>query len=311
MDNCKDTIMKTKSILSLLVMLFALGTTTFSCKKDKTTTSSNPENPTQNEITGYINGLFSVNDSVQVYFSQGNLQYKASTNTWRFAENQYDIIGDGNANIASDYDDWIDLFGWGTSGYNHGAVCYQPWSTSIDSDDYHAYGNENSNLYDQTGQADWGYNAISNGGGTINSWRTLRYQEWAYVFNTRNTSSGIRFAPAQVNEVNGMIVLPDNWDPATYSLDGVNSYESSYTTNAITAESWSVMENAGAVFMPAAGIRDVTHVTAIEYTGAYWSSSQADGQEAVFVRFNDGGFDPSNVSTRCLGFSVRLVHQAQ
>ena len=43
--------------------------------------------------TGAINGLFSVSGSRQVYFSRGNLQYQASTNTWRFAEHQYDYIG--------------------------------------------------------------------------------------------------------------------------------------------------------------------------------------------------------------------------
>ena len=45
-----------------------------------------------NRITndGAINSLFSVSDDLQVRFSRGNLQYQASTNTWRFAENQYD-----------------------------------------------------------------------------------------------------------------------------------------------------------------------------------------------------------------------------
>lgn len=42
---------------------------------------------------GAINGLFSVSATQQVYFSQGNLQYQASTNTWRFAENQWDYVG--------------------------------------------------------------------------------------------------------------------------------------------------------------------------------------------------------------------------
>lgn len=82
----------------------------------------------QNNVpTGAINGLFSVGESSQVYFSRGNLQYQASTNTWRFAENQWDIIAEDNALITQTFDRWIDLFSWGTSGYDHGAVCYQPW----------------------------------------------------------------------------------------------------------------------------------------------------------------------------------------
>ncbi len=77
---------------------------------------------------GAINGKFSVASGKQVYFSKGNLQYQASSNTWRFAEHQYDFVGDdtngnvsvgsdkcNNALISSSYTGWIDLFGWGTS----------------------------------------------------------------------------------------------------------------------------------------------------------------------------------------------------
>ena len=117
---------------------------------------------------GALSGVFSTSDSTMVHFSQGNLQYRASTNTWRFATSQYDIIGLDNNKVSETYDGWIDLFGWGTSGYNHGAVCYQPWSVSVTEANYNAYGNTDYNLFDETGKADWGYNAISNGGNQEN-----------------------------------------------------------------------------------------------------------------------------------------------
>ena len=41
-------------------------------------------------------GVFSVAADKQVTFSPGNLQYTQSTNTWSFAENQYDYIGTDN-----------------------------------------------------------------------------------------------------------------------------------------------------------------------------------------------------------------------
>ena len=41
-------------------------------------------------------GVFSVSDSTKVTFSSGNLQCTQSTNTWSFAENQYDYIGFDN-----------------------------------------------------------------------------------------------------------------------------------------------------------------------------------------------------------------------
>lgn len=42
---------------------------------------------------GAICGQFSVDATRKVCFSKGNLQYQASTNTWRFGVNQYDIVG--------------------------------------------------------------------------------------------------------------------------------------------------------------------------------------------------------------------------
>ena len=124
----------------------------------------NPENH-----EGLLQGLFSVSETLQVRFSQGNLQYQASTNTWRFAESQISYVGEDNANVSENYDGWIDLFGWGTSGYSHGANAYQPWSTSTHYADYYAYGSYTNSLFSQSGQADWGYNPISNGGNTENS----------------------------------------------------------------------------------------------------------------------------------------------
>ena len=223
---------------------------------------------------GAVNGKFTINaGGDQVYFSQGNLQYQASTNTWRFATNQYDYIGDANSNISSSYNGWIDLFGWGTSGFNHGAICYQPWSTSQTNSDYYAYGTSwYNNLYDQTGMADWGYNSISNGGNTINTWRTLKSSEWLYILDTRNTNSGIRFAMAQVDGMNGLLLLPDNWNSSIYSISNAN-VAASFTSNIITASQWIVIQNAGAVFLPMAGSRNNVSSSGFNHYATYWSSS--------------------------------------
>ena len=261
---------------------------------------------------GAIAGVFSVGSTKKVRFSKGNLQYQATKNTWRFAENQYDYIGSDNSNISSSYNGWIDLFGWGTSGYNHGAVCYQPWSTSTTSSDYYAYGSYTYNLNDQNGKADWGYNAISNGGNTTNTWYTLTRDEWVYVFNTRSTASGIKYAKAQVNGINGVILLPDDWNTSTYSLNSTNTTGASYTTNTMTAENWSILEDAGAVFMPAAGYRSGTNVYHVGSYGGYWSASYYDSDRARGVWFIDDGLKPDNNGYgRRGGLSVRLVCTAE
>ena len=258
--------------------------------------------------TGAINGLFSVGENTGVVFSQGNLQYQASTNTWRFAENQYDYIGSANSNVSSTYTGWIDLFGWGTSGYNHGANCYQPWSTSTSNSDYYAYGNSQYNLFDQTGKADWGYNAISNGGNTENSgWRTLTWNEWDYLFNTRSTSSGIRYSKATVNGVNGVILLPDDWSADYYTLSNTNTSGASFSSNVITASQWATLEQHGAVFLPAAGYRDGTSVYIDGFGGNYWSASYLSSYSAYYVDFNDGDLDARYGYSRYYGLSVRLV----
>lgn len=292
---------------------------------------------------GAIDALFSVNATQQVWFSKGNLQYKASSNTWRFAENQWDFCGgttkvldengnwitefignvtDGsNNNPSSSNSNWIDLFGWGTSNYNHGAICYQPWSVSKNTSDYYAYGSYDYNLYDQTGRADWGYNPISNGGNQENQWRTLTRDEWAYILEWRQTASGIRFAKAVVNGVNGLIILPDNWNSYYYNLNYPNttSLEAEYNTNTISLSAWeSSFELHGAVFLPSDGYRSGTTNYNVGIDGYYWSSSchtytlfPWDEYGAYDMQFWDFGVNSTNTKKRFDACSVRLVQFAE
>ena len=263
---------------------------------------------------GAINGLFTINtDGDQVYFSQGNLQYigSAATPYWRFAENQWDYIGSTHNQGSSSQIAHRDLFGWGTSGYNHGATAYQPWATSSTTNDYYAYGNYTNNLYDQTGQADWGYNAISNGGNEENSgWRTLTTDEWYYVFDSR-TSATEKWGHGNVNGVNGMILLPDDWTLP----EGLNfTAEYSDWANVYTAEQWAQMETNGAVFLPAAGYRTGTSVYNVDSSGRYWSSSRFNSGSAYHMRFGSGSLDLQNNDfgiNRYNGYSVRLVRNAE
>ena len=224
------------------------------------------------------------------------------------------MIGEANFNISSSYSGWIDLFGWGTSGYNHGAVCYQPWSTNQNDADYYAYGNANYNLYDQTGKADWGYNAISNGGNTEHQWRTLTGSnsggEWEYLFNTRSTASGIRYAKACVNGVNGIILVPDNWSASTYSLNSTNTGNADFSANTISSTVWNgTLEPAGCVFIPAAGIRGSSVIYYVGSCGNYWSSSIYGGESGVF--YFDDVFVIFGGSNRHSGCAVRLVQDYQ
>lgn len=260
---------------------------------------------------GAIDGLFSVSETQRVWFSRGNLQYQASSNSWKFADHQYDYMGINNTNVSSSYSGWIDLFGWGTSGFDHGALCYQPWSVNCNDEDYLAYGQWSYNLNDQSGQADWGYNAISNGNNTTQTWRTLSYEEWLYLLDERTSPSGIRYAKAKVNDFNGVILLPDSWNESYYELNNFNQSDANFSCNVINASQWSTLEQYGAVFLPAAGYRHGIEIYNVNYSGSYRSSSVSSESNIWRLRFFDEGLCMDECEdSRCNGQSVRLVYSS-
>lgn len=245
-------------------------------------------------------GLFSVSSTKKVYISKGNLQYQASTNTWRFAEHQWDYIGDANMYISSTNSGWIDLFGWGTSGYNG----KYPYMTSNDSRDY---GNGNRSISGT--YYDWGvYNTISNGDGK--SWRTLTIDEWAHLLYNRNTSSGIRFVRAVVNNIQGVIILPDKWDRSYYTLNRINNRDTDCYGNVISYSDWiNILEANGAVFLPSAGFRDKYYSEILIYDiGKYgiYSASTVLDNDMYTLEFRENCLYIER-GYREHGYSVRLV----
>ena len=279
---------------------------------------------------GALSGVFTLSEHKKIRFSRGNLQYQASSDTWRFAENQWDYVGthfqgnnggyggtvegSDNADLSSNYDGWIDLFGWGTSGHNHGGLCYQPWSNSADNTNYYAYGQMENHLYDQTGEADWGCNAISNGGNQANyGWRTLTFGEWLNLFAYTDTPSGIRYAKANVNEVNGVVLLPDDWSSSYYHLSQVNDPEGQFSSNTISADDWKSMEEHGAVFLPVSGCRftGFMYIEGVNTMGRYWSSTRSDTNTSYCMSFRDGEAITLTYKDRSYGQAVRLVLQVK
>ena len=258
---------------------------------------------------GCLKGLFSVAEDKQVWFSQGNLMYKPSVGMWGFANHQCSFVGYDNANISADYDEWIDLFGWGTSGYNHGTVCYQPWSTDSNDTLYYAYGSMEYNLYDQTGQADWGYGVVMEEGDMeTHPWRTLSFEEWDYLFHGRSTVSGIRYAKAQVEGVNGVLLLPDDWSTSIYNLNNINQDGASFVSNSISQVVFeSELEIEGVVFLPAAGWRTAFNVKEVGSKGFYWTASAYGKKRSSALYFESDFLNTDVTKNRSHGISVRLV----
>ena len=244
------------------------------------------------EKPAFTVGEFAVSDSKKVTFSPGNLQYHPKNDTWRFAEKQTDYIGADNQYIADDYDGWLDLFGWSTNG---GTVKFGV-STSTTYDDYHG------------DFVDWGTNQI--GEDAPNTWRTLTKDEWKYVLDSRPYASTLR-GVAQVDGVNGLFLLPDNWEcpsDITFKIGFHSdcSVEAYGLYQTFTADEWMLMEAAGAIFLPAAGYRSGTSVSSVQYGGYYWSATEDGSIEAYCHRYysNQAGI---SYDYRYYGISVRLV----
>ena len=244
------------------------------------------------QTEGSLSGLFSVDNGKQVRFSQGNLQYQASTDTWRFAAQQYDCIGSTNTNISLFYQGWVDLFGWGSSGYSD----IKPWLIDYDMEANSITGTK----------YDWGLNnAISNGGNKAGLWHLLTIDEWEYIVNRRN---GSRFAKATVNNVRGLLLLPDGWSTATYALNAINDAEGGFESNYISATDWSdILETNGVVFLPCAGIREGTTVNYVNGFGRYWSSTYIEKARSLFIHQSD--IRPEGADYHW-GLAVRLVQDA-
>lgn len=274
---------------------------------------------------GTTNGQFSISGGKKVFFSQGNLQYQASSNTWRFAENQYDYVGwTGGNNTSSGRDTqsaWIDLFGWGTSGSAPaGGTARAPYYNSTNYDDYVNTITTDGTSWGENSEWDWGHNAISNGGNTAGTWRTLTNDEWLYLFgmegNDMEKDGHARYRKyfrATVNDVLGVVLLPDDVDESVVPgipAESSRGKASTFAGNTYTISAWAPLEAKGCVFLPAAGQRSGSELGYVNKYCYYWSSTSRVGWGQRRAYYVDE-MGPSLDSQRDYGYSVRLVRPAE
>ncbi len=253
----------------------------------------------------YVAKAFSVSANKQVIFSPGNLQYQASTDTWRFANNQYDYVGELNEEISPTNENWIDLFGWGTGN--------NPTNTSEDEADYATF-------------VDWGTNKI--GKDKPNTWRTLTLDEWEYLLSERPNAQTL-WGIATIGNIHGAILLPDDFAlPMNMIFLSGEDGDLGWALNVYTTQAWEKMEQNGAVFIPAAGYREwdidgmhfweetegdkILMVNDVQVFGFYWSSTILnDGYDdwvySVEICDEECVVDDGGLSRLAKGFSVRLV----
>ena len=270
------------------------------------TTLPTPETP-----EGGLDGAFSVANRKQVWFSQGNLQYHPVNNVWRFAEEQYDYIGKENDSISDHWDGWIDLFGWGTSGWpGSGVSCYQPFSKSTRPNDYLAGGILDAGLFNENENADWGYyNCITNGGNLPHEWYTLTKDEWNYLLGVRFTLSGVRYAKAIIDTIPGLLIPSDDWNSETFNLNAPNQAYAPFESNTLSLDDWEVLEANNVVFLPAAGHRRGKVSSEIKTSGNYWTSSgyEYSVSDAYDLFFTGYQMNAKHNTSVPYGNSVRVV----
>ena len=263
---------------------------------------------------GAINGLFSIADGRQVYFSQGNLQYEKSTQTWSFMEHQYDVLGIEGEDVGEDHAnvDVVSYFGWATSGCplreDLTDYYYQPYNTYEGSGSSYGPSVFNEDLLGEYINGDWGiYNAISNGGNVPAAWKTMTRPEWTYLFEDRANASS-KWGRGNIDGTNGVFLLPDEWAQP----DGVAQLESGsssrFNTNNYALIDWLKMQAAGAVFLPAAGWRTGTEISEVNEWASYWSTYGVDTRHARNLWIKNASIDPNDQSYRHRGYPVRLVN---
>ena len=219
--------------------------------------------------------LFSVSESTTITFSPGNLSYNSSTKKWSFASS----LGGGS------------LLGWsGSRTYNYGV------STSPITNDY-------------SGDfVDWGNLTIDSY--PPKTWRTLTSSEWGYVLNKRKNASDKK-GVARVNGTSGLILLPDFWE-CPKDINFVSGFVSTDFTNAqsFTTEQWALLENAGAIFLPASGTRWNTNTSDYGKKGSYWTPNVSSNY-VICMEFTATSIALSSLSDYPSGKSVRLVKDIQ
>ncbi len=209
-----------------------------------------------------LSGQFSTGKYEYAEFATGNLQYKPSTKTWRFAKQQYQVVGKDNINVGDEnFEGWIDMFGWsgdGKFGVNPS--------------------NKNEDYYGTF--VDWG---TKMGEG----WLTLSADQWKYLLNERTNASSLKQI-AKVGETLGIMLFPDNWThPADCSVtpttnhDPEDDEDTSYDFDSYnyTLTQWTKLEEAGAIFLPAAGRR----------AGGYGNTINKDQKEETNSANLNGG----------------------
>ncbi len=249
-----------------------------------------------------MDSKFSVAAGQQVYFSQGILQYSKVNRKWSFADNQYKGLGADNMTST----DMIDLFCYGQTDPN------ADYTKVVDS----VSGTDN----------DWARHAgITYDGVTtkqVDKWRTLTWAEWKYLIRretgiTINGKPNVSYVLANINNQDGLLLLPDGFNPAnvsaclskpidswqTTSMNVVSQddHDNRFDYETISLSDWAVLEAAGCVFMVADGWLNYSNGSFGHRNpndGIYWIGSEYNADKGYVMYFNSRGIPTDDADSR-------------
>ena len=220
----------------------------------------------------------SVASNKKVQFAKGNL-----TSSLKIASTQY-YTSETNTSDTSP----VTLMGWGTGN--------NPTNTSAYPSRDYPYN-------------EWGSKVKGDVDGL--SWTTLSISQWTYIFQGRANASSL-YGMGKIDGKFGLFILPDEWE----CPQGI-SFAAGSTNNNYTLAKWKLMEDAGAIFLPAAGHRIYKNqswvIQEVGTCGYYWSSSAGadilSSSYGACLSFSaSSGVSTDGAQSKCSGCAVRVVH---
>lgn len=228
---------------------------------------------------GATRSLFSVSEEGRrIRFSRGNLLSLSARDIWQMEPEQYVFHG----NKA----DTTSVFVWNVGDS-------QPWMTGRDT------------VF----------------AGLVGQWRIMTSEEWLWLMELRSastvgTTANARWTPITVDGVRGLLLFPDDYShPASVvPLADINQVRSSsWDDNDYSLDDWSLMEDAGAVFLFMTGYLNEGTVSYTNARGCYWVAADYWGELNVLTITTNlvPGLSGPNVCVDGwwgdMGASVRLV----
>ena len=253
----------------------------------------------------YLPGIYSVSASKKVMFSSGNLLWTGGSRTstasenrnyWIFNQNQYDLGGfvDFNHNTTGS----SNYFSWYNSDNTNSTILV------------HDNSSFNGTPYD------WG--DLFNDPNDVH-WCTLTKDEWKYLMVSRQVNfhhyAFGRINTGTNNYVNGLILFPDQFTWPTSVTHQPTTFDgaAAYSNASYTVAEWSLLEEAGCVFLPAGGHvgfnGSTPSISSVGSEGNYWTKTGDSGNSVFYCNFTENNNPNYPSGHGGTGRYVRLVYQ--